>query len=359
MLTELINATLTKRPLKEAVFEGNIGADWQQSCDMALAQGVLAMIFPVLSSLPKHSRPSFELFAKWMTYTQSVAAQSQYKHKVVEKIGHWLTEEGLSTLILKGFSLSVLYPNSNLREFCDIDIFSGSNYDEVNACFAKHGVSVSSVDGHHAYLNVDGVSVENHFAFHNTNVKHGLEGPEEDLQKLASLDWKPTSIFGIYFPNPLFTALFVGWHAYEHFLQEKIQLRHVIDWALSLHQLADLEAEQLNEIKRNTGWGSFIDTLTAIAIFQLNLPTKWFPTTEVDAVKKVNSEQVQKVWNDILYAPHTLKSKSSNLRRINIAKRILINNWKYKTYSNINAPQFLLQETMGHIKHNKSVRCKR
>ena len=357
MLTELINATLTKRPLIEVVFEVKTEADWQQCCDMALAQSVLAMIFPAISSLPKESRPSFELFAKWMTYTQSVAAQSQYKRQIIEKIGHWLTEEGLSTLILKGFSLSILYPYPNLREFCDIDIFSGSNYDAVNEYFDKHGVKVCSVDGHHAYLNVDGVSVEHHFAFHNTKVKHGLESPEEELLKLASMDWKQTSIPGICFPNSLFTALFVGWHAYEHFLQEKIQLRHVIDWALSLRQLTNQEAEQLNGIKRNTGWGCFTDTLTAIAIHQLNLPKKWFSTTENDVVERINREHVQKVWNDILYSPHTPKSKYSNLRRINIAKRILKNNWKYKTYSNINATQLLLMETMGHLKH-KTVNCK-
>ena len=358
MLTELINPTLTKRPLNEMVFEGKTEADWQQCYDMALAQGVLAITFPAISLLPKDARPSFELFAKWMTYTQSIAAQSQYKRHVVEKIGQWLSVDGLSTLILKGFSLSTLYPKPNLREFCDIDIYSGSNYDAVNACFAKHGVKVSSVDGHHAYLNVDGVSVEHHFAFHNTKVKHGLEGPEEELQKHASYDWKPTSVKGICFPNPLFTALFVGWHAYEHFLQEKIQLRHVIDWTLSLRQLTNQEAEQLNEIKRNTGWGSFMDTLTAIAIHQLNLPKEWFPITEVEAVENVSIEQEQKVWNDFLYAPHTAKSKSSNIRRFNIAKRILKNNWKFKKYSNINATQLLLMETMGHLKH-KTVNSKR
>jgi hypothetical protein len=351
MLTELFNAILTKRPLNKKVFEGKTEADWQQCYDMALAQGVLAMTFPAISSLPKEQRPPFELFAKWMTYTQSIAAQSQYKRQVVEKIGQWLSEDGLSTLILKGFSLSVLYPNPNLREFCDIDIFSGSNYDAVNDCFAKHGVKVSSVDGHHAYLIVDGVSVEHHFAFHNTKVKQGYEGPEEELQKLALRDRKPTSVKGICFPNPLFTAFFVGWHAYEHFLQEKIQLRHVIDWALALRQLANQETELLNEIIRNTGWGCFTDALTAIAIHQLNLPKEWFPVTEVEAVENVSIEQEQKVWNDILYAPHTAKSKSSSLRRINIAKRIMKNNWKFKTYSNINATQLLLMETMGHLKH--------
>ena len=345
MLLELINATLCKRPLDEKVFEGASEADWQRCFDLVLQQNVLAMTFPAMSSLPKELRPSFTLWSKWMAYTQSIAEQTQYKRQVVEKMGSWLAEEGLSTTILKGFSLSVLYPNPNLREFSDIDIFSGEKYDAVNACFAKHGVKIDSVDGHHAYLKLDGISVEHHFAFMNTKVKDGLVGPEEALQQLVVSDSKPTSISGINFPNHVFTALFVGWHAYEHFLQEKIELRHLIDWALALKQLLEQEAKTLNGIKSNTGWGEFCDTLTAMAIHQLALPQEWFSKVEPRSI-----EQENLVWNDIINSPRTPKSKSSNFRRIYIAKRMLKNNWKFKEYSNISATELLIKETIGHFK---------
>lgn len=149
LLCDLINTTLTGAPLKVV---NATEEDWQWCFDMALQQNVLAMTFPAMSSLPKELRPSFTLWSKWMAYTQSIVEQSQFKWQVVEKMGSWLAEEGLTTTILKGFSLSVLYPNPNLREFSDIDIFSGGNYDAVNVCFANHGVPVDSVDGHHAYL---------------------------------------------------------------------------------------------------------------------------------------------------------------------------------------------------------------
>lgn len=345
LLIELINATLCKRPLNKEVFVGALEADWQRCFDMALLQNVLAMTFPAMSSLPKGLRPSFTLWSKWMAYTQSVAEQSQYKRQVVEKMGLWLAGDGLTTTLIKGFSLSALYPNPNLREFSDIDIFSGESYDAVNACFAKHGVKVDSVDGHHAYLKVDGISVEHHFAFSNTKVKDGLVGPEEELQRLVVKDTQPTSIPGINFPNSVFTALFVGWHAYEHFLQEKIELRHLIDWALALKQLLEQEAKTLNGIKSNTGWGEFCDTLTAMAIHQLALPQEWFSKVEPRSI-----EQENLVWNDIINSPRTPKSKSSNFRRIYIAKRMLKNNWKFKEYSNISATELLIRETIGHFK---------
>lgn len=345
MLVELINATLCKRPLTAKVFEGVTEADWQRCFDLALQQNVLAMTFPAMSSLPKELRPSFMLWSKWMAYAKGITEQSQYKRGVVKKIGSWLVEDGLTTTLIKGFSLSVLYPRPELREFSDIDIFSGKDYDAVNTCFAKHGVKVDGVDGHHAYLKVDGISVEHHFAFSNTKVKDGLVGPEKELQRLALVDQQSTSIPGINFPNPVFTALFVGWHAYEHFLQEKIELRHVIDWALALRQLTEQEVETLNEIKSNTGWGEFADTLTAIAIRQLGLPQEWF-----SKVEPISIEQEQKVWNDIIKTLHTPHSHDSNLRRLSIGKRILKNSWKYKVFANISAQEALWKDVVGHFK---------
>lgn len=345
MLLELISATLCRQPLNEKFFVGAAEVDWQQCFDVALQQNVLAMTFPAMSSLPKELRPSFTLWSKWMAYAQSVAEQSLHKRQIVEKIGSWLAEDGLTTTLIKGFSLSALYPNPNLREFSDIDIFSGKDYNAVNACFAKHGVKVDSVDGHHAYLKVDGISVEHHFAFSNTKVKDGLVGPEVELQRLVETNPQPTSMPGISFPNSIFTVLFVGWHAYEHFLQEKIELRHVIDWALALRQLSEQEAETLNEIKSNTGWGGFCDTLTSIVIHQLGLPVEWFHQ------EKLTTEELeQQVWNDIIISPRTPKSKSSNLRRMYIAKRMLENSWKYKEYSNISASKLLLKEFVGHVR---------
>lgn len=342
LLCDLINTTLTGTPLK---VEGVTEADWQQCFDMALQQNVLAMTFPAMTLLPKELRPSFTLWSKWMAYTQSVAEQLQYKRHVVEKIGSWLAEDCLSTTLIKGFSLSVLYPNPKLREFSDIDIFSGNNYEAVNASFAKHGVKVDNVDGHHAYLKLDGISIEHHFAFSNTKVKDGLVGPEEELQRLVISNPQPTSMPGINFPDPVFTALFVGWHAFEHFLQEKIELRHVIDWALALKWLSEQETVTLNEIKSNTGWGEFCDTFTAIAIHQLGLPQEWFPKEGL-----ASSEWEQRVWDDIIKSPRTANSKNMNLRRVYIAKRMLRNSWKFKRYSNMSARELIIKEFVGHVR---------
>lgn len=114
LLIELINGTLGKRPLNEKAFVGATEAAWQRCFDLALRQNVLAMTFPAMSSLPKELMPSFTQWSKWMAYTQGIVEQSQYKKQVVERMGSWLTGEGLTTTLLKCFLYRLFIPSQIL-----------------------------------------------------------------------------------------------------------------------------------------------------------------------------------------------------------------------------------------------------
>ena len=178
-----------------------------------------------------------------------------------------------------------------------------------------------------------------------------MEGPTEVLQRLAAIDRRPTMVPGICFPNPTFTALFTAWHAHKHFLAEKIELRHVIDWALSLRQLSDMEAQKVHEVKYGSPWGRFADTLTAIALHRLQLPEDWFPQKEVVAASEIAPELEQRVWDDIMGSGHTAHGRTSNHRRLNIARRTLQNRWKFDTYADMSAERFLWKEFVGYIRN--------
>lgn len=345
LLCELINSSLVGKPLR---ISGVTEQDWRQCFDLALQQQVLAMIFPAMSALPQEHRPNFTLWSRWMAYAQSVAKQSAHKRQVVEEMGGWLAEEGLTTMVLKGFSLSVLYPKLDLREFCDIDIFSGTDYEAVNACFRKHGVEVGKPDGHHARLVVDCVAVEHHHSFGNSRVRQGgAYSIEEVLQRFAISDPRPTALSGICFPCPVLTALYTGWHAYKHFMHEKIELRHVIDWAVALRQLTADEAEEVGKVKGTSSWGRFADTMMAIALHRFALPEEWFPAREVEAASHISPEREERVWNDIITAPHIAPGGTTLHRRIMIGRRLMKNRWKFKEYADVSAEGFLLEEFRG------------
>lgn len=350
LLIELLNVTLCKRPLNEKVFAGATEADWQRCFDIALQQQVLAMTFPTMAALSKEQRPGFLLWSKWMAYAQSTAELSRQKQEAVRKLGEWLAEDGLATTVVKGFSVAVHYPRPELREFSDVDIYSGPDYEAVNRCLAKHGLTVGKADGHHAHVRVDDVSVEHHFAFGNSRVKGDIYGMETALQQMAASDSRTTAMPGILFPNAAFTTLYVGWHAYKHFLHEKIELRHVVDWALCLKQLTEAEAAKVHEVKGESTWSRFADALTAISLHRLGLPKEWFPAKEVERAEVVVAEEEQRVWDDIIGGSHTHHGRNKGHRRLIIARRLMQNQWKFKVYADESAGRFLWKEFLGWCK---------
>ena len=354
LLTDLLGVTLTQRPLDEKLFSEATEADWQQCFDLALEQQVLAMTFPAMTSLPKELRPSFVLWSKWMAYAQSIAEQSAHMRQVVEKIGGWLAEEGLTTMIVKGFSLAVLYPNPNLREFCDVDIYSGKDYEAVNACFRMHGIEVGKPDGHHARLTVDDVAVEHHHSFGNSRVRQGdVYSMEDTLQRLATSEPRLTALPGICFPCPALTALYTGWHAYKHFLHEKIELRHVIDWVLALRQLTEEGAATVDEVKDGTRWGQFLDTMTALAMHRIALPEEWFPEKELAASEAITSVQEERVWDDMMSASHIAHGGTTLHRRLMIGRRLMKNRWKFNAYAATSADRFVWEEFVGYLNRKR------
>lgn len=345
LLCDLIRATLCGSDLPTATED-----EWQQCYDIALRQQVLAMVFPVVSGLSKERRPSFTLWAKWMAYAQNVANQQGQKRAVLQTLGTWLADEGLQTMVIKGFSLAVLYPRPELRECGDIDIYSTVDYDMVNDVLSRHNIAVSKPDGHHVHLTVDGVRVEHHFALHNSRVRHDKQGPIEALQRLAATGQMSTQIPGIVFPNAVFTALFTAWHAHKHFVAEKIELRHVVDWALALKRLTAEEDAAMREAMDNTRWRRFADTLTAIALHRLKLPEEWFTRQEVERAESIDFKLEQRVWDDIMVSPHTASGRTTMHRRLNIARRMMQNRWKYREFADVGAGEFLWKEFMGWLR---------
>ena len=350
LLCELIRSALTRRPLNDKVVGCVSDSNWRHSFEMAREQQVLAMSFPVVSALPKELRPDFTLWSEWMVYTQRQMAQSRHNQNVVRKVSKMLVDDGLSTMLIKGFSLAMLYPKPELREFGDVDIYSGRYYKAVNACMVRHGFAVGKPDGHHVHINIDGVSVEHHFAFGNSRVKGDMYGMEDTLQRLAGSNRQPTELPGVCFPNPVFSALYVGWHAYKHFLHERISLRHVIDWVLALERLTDGEVACVCKTLGDARWGKFVDALTAIALNRLMLSRDLIPEAMALRAEDISCDLEQRVWDDILNVGRAMKGRSKNLKRVNIARRMLQNGWKFDNFSEVSASKFLWQEFVGYCK---------
>ena len=62
----------------------------------------------------------------------------------------------------------------------------------------------------------------------------------------------------------------------------------------------------------------------------------------------------QRAWDDIMSSGHTAHGRTSNHRRLNIARRTLQNRWKFDTYADMSAERFLWKEFVGYMKNRKA-----
>jgi hypothetical protein len=213
-----------------------------------------------------------------------------------------LAEYHIPSTLIKGYSLSALYPDPDMRDFGDVDIYVGEeNYlraaEIVTAAFPDAHWHSATYGGIHYILvideNLDRV-VELHrvtMEFHDKKAdalyqaftkKHLGNSVEENGVGKSSVEWR-----GIQLPVPgvAYNALYVFMHAWHHFESTGVGFRPLADWALALHEAHELlKAEDwqtlcqdidriLTALRMKKAWQTFGHVL----VNQLQLPAEEFP----------------------------------------------------------------------------------
>jgi hypothetical protein len=186
----------------------------------------------------EEKRAKARWFAKTMKYEQRYAGQLA----AAKRMGKWFADEGIQTVVLKGFTISECYPVPSHRYSADLDCYlikDGEHldtYEVGNQVAEKHGVKVSRDYYKNSSFNISGLHVENHkfcTPFRGNDTLRRLERLlQEMILKGPLTDFEDT---GLLMPPVLASALFLTEHAYSHFLHEGLNLRHILDWAL-FHQ---------------------------------------------------------------------------------------------------------------------------
>lgn len=103
--------------------------DWPKIYALAARQGVLAVAWDGLQSicrgnrLDSECRPDKALELKWAYNVRIIEQRYARQQRAAQHLAKILAEENISTMILKGLSLSRLYPIPQHRPCGDIDIW--------------------------------------------------------------------------------------------------------------------------------------------------------------------------------------------------------------------------------------------
>lgn len=318
------------KPLELSLFEGMSDDEWKSVYMMARQQGVLAVCFDAIKGLPKAIGPSRSLFIQWALACESIEKRFERQKEALGVMEGWFGAAGLKFMLMKGFSVAKYFPVPEHRECGDIDIYMGKDYVRGNEVFRGNGCDVEEDYYRHAHLGVRGVMVENHCMVSDTRGRKDNVALEEWL--IAEAERVMAGSDGVVvWPSVDFSAVFLNWHAEGHFMFEKIQLRHICDWALFLrNEGARMDVELFRSIKGRFTFGRLSDILTSIALDFLGLEEAELPAGLVEDARGVDLNLRDRVLADVLEAERTDRSGGVWRQRVRVLSRVVRDSWKIR-----------------------------
>lgn len=334
--------TLLFATLRSALFGARVDVEayaalsaeeWQRLFRMSAKQGVLAIVYDVVSQLPKECQPPRQINLQWALSVEAIENRHELQRKTSAILAELWFESGLQTIVMKGLAAGTYYPKPHHRECGDLDCFlttgagAGSDgYELGNQICEQIGAKVSRDYYKDASIRYRGLLVENHRFFLPIRGSRKMKALERHLETIAigeGVRYVPDTKLIV--PMPDFNALFLTMHGLNHFLSEGVKLRHILDWALLL------KAEQNNINWREFyAWADkmhmtrFADALTAISVeyFGLEISNPDIHTA---------SSYTYRVLEDTLFKSEGLFNKgySAWQARWMLVKNKIAYGWKY------------------------------
>lgn len=260
MLLALLRAALHQQEVETACFQLATAEDWVRCFRLAVRQGVAALAWESIESLPTECCPPLDVKLSWALVEKKQVAKYRKHCKALNELSKLYNQHGITTMVLKGVGLSRLYPVPAHRVGGDIDIYTYSAdktkmTDEeanrlANELMKQQGILIdySNLKLHSSFC-YQGVLFENHRSFFNTDIYAELFETDKWLKE--SMSSQSVNLLDgncrISVPSVVFDSVFVSLHAAKHY-GNGLSLRHLCDWVvLLLHGGLNLPEELNNK----------------------------------------------------------------------------------------------------------------
>lgn len=216
--------------------------DWDAILQLGDYHANAVLICGTASQMTSDNKPSPEMLAKMqMSMRANLLSRLQLKQVLAPAV-RLLREHDIEPVLLKGFGLARLYPNPNLRQFGDIDLFVGlEKFHEACALLRTLPGGChwcEEVDsGRHYNIDFGKYPMEIH------RVSADVIDPKENTIYAAierdglydnaeRVDFEGLS-FSV--PSKEFMVFFTFFHAWHHFTTSGVGWRQISDVAMALH----------------------------------------------------------------------------------------------------------------------------
>lgn len=315
----LIRSGLTESPQDLSVF--NSQTEWDVLYEMALNQSLLSVTFNGIQFLPIEVKPKELILMQWFGYS-NLWRKRFHKHLTLTmNLCNLYQEHGINVLILKGVSLSSLYPQPEFREFGDLDIYTFDKFNESNDVISKIGIGVDFDHAKHSVYNFHNLHVENHKYFVTNSTLIGAK-INAFLSKEAMNSNKQGA--NVYYPNATFNILFLLRHAIHHLTTNEMTVKNVVDWGLFLQKEGhNVDWSRIQAILKELKLVKAFDLLTSMSEMILHND---FSKYHMDSIK--DTLAIYTI-NNIMNKPKDEKKVLGIQRVFSKALRLLKSKWIY------------------------------
>lgn len=285
IMLEFVRAAVLER---EPIIPQDTMIDWDRLMDLSVEQDLLALVFNGICKLSESCQPNRNQRINWGLSAEETYRTFNSQAKVLKKILNTCEQNGMRLLLLKGISLSSLYPHPQERSCSDIDIFLFNDYEKGNQIWSS---CLIKEIGKHSTLNIDNVIVESHNNFLEPNTRQ----KRKIIKYLySSLDKVVLSDDGYYVLDPLANFLFLIFHALKHFYGgTMIPIRNILDLALFIRTNSDcLIPSQCNKLLKQMHLEKSFEMLLCLSewILDLDIPNYHFQKLPSGDLRLMKSE---------------------------------------------------------------------
>lgn len=279
--------------------------DWDAIYNIANEHGLLAIVLDGIENIPASLRPSQDVMLQWIgEVLQYYEARYQDYEKSIAKLAKFYHLHDIRMMVLKGYGLSLYYPNPNHRPCGDIDTWNFGKQKEADTILTKKtGIPVDTSEHHHTVFYWEGYMVENHYDMLITTATKINKQLEPTLKELAMddshfvelMDDSIDSVTKVYLPSANFNALFLLRHMLMHFVACGINIRNILDWGFFWEKQGnDVDLDWLKGILEKYKMNTFFNIINAICVDNLGFDSYIFP------IVQFNQELKEKVFKDTL-----------------------------------------------------------
>lgn len=346
LLLNILRHTLSKSPIQTQSFENLSEEKWRLLFRISAKQGVLAIVYDVVSQLPKECQPPRQINVQWALSAEAV----EHRYKLQFSGAKWLTDlwstAGLRTVVIKGFALSKYYPIPEHRECGDFDCFLlDDKYEEGNILAEQNGAKVNREWYKHSQIYFRGMMAENHQFLVSTRKGKKTKALNRDLVNMLNGDMSPFDETSILLPPVLFTALFVTYHSFSHFISEGITMRHMCDWACFMkEEQNNFDWSEFYALCKTYKFDRFVDVSNAIITKYLGVELY-----NKDVIKE--SPYTNQVLNDIFYEDAKIFSSGKGKwhNRFKLITNMFAYGWKYRDIAQSSSITYMFRIISGYL----------